>query len=53
MILCEVQCNVCKETHKIQCELTTTNGGICNLLAFSDIEFEFYCRCGTKLTGVC
>ena len=49
MILREVKCHNCGELHKIHVNLITTSGIACKLLAYTDVEFEFTCKCGAEL----
>lgn len=51
-IISEIKCENCGHEHTIQSGFTTTEGGICDLVAFSGLEVELLCRCGDRLLYV-
>ena len=46
----KVYCHNCKKLHTVNLELKTKTGLMCEILAYSDIEFSLKCECGTELT---
>ena len=49
MIIVKVKCKKCNREHKVQEVFTTMTGITCNMLAYSEIELEFWCNCGSRI----
>ncbi len=46
MVLIKRKCVECGKVNEIEIEIKTTDGIVCKLLAYMDLEIEFNCECG-------
>ena len=48
-IIGKIKCENCEYEHTIQAGFTTSEGIICDLSAFMELEVELWCKCGDRL----